>query len=143
MAFLILGALVLLALVAAGRSGQPVRIRREWRYLTAAGAIVAFLGAAFLAVREAWIPAVVLLGLGVSLMSSARLPPRAPKPPPPSREPMSAGEARSILGVGPGATKEEILAAYSRRMRLAQPDKGGTSGLAAQLNAARDRLVGK
>jgi len=28
-------------------------------------------------------------------------------------------------------------------MRLAHPDKGGTSGLAAQLNAARDRLLGK
>jgi hypothetical protein len=26
-------------------------------------------------------------------------------------------------------------------MRMAHPDKGGTSGLAAQLNAARDRLL--
>jgi curved DNA-binding protein CbpA len=54
---------------------------------------------------------------------------------------MSLDEARSILGVGADATREEIQAAYSRLMRLAHPDKGGTSGLAAQLNAARDRLL--
>jgi curved DNA-binding protein CbpA len=56
---------------------------------------------------------------------------------------MSADEARSILGVGPEATPEEVQAAYTRLMRLAHPDKGGTSGLAAQLNAARDRLIRK
>jgi hypothetical protein len=27
-------------------------------------------------------------------------------------------------------------------MRMAHPDKGGTAGLAAQLNAARDKLLG-
>jgi len=54
---------------------------------------------------------------------------------------MSAGEARSILGVGPDATAAEIEAAYKRLMRMAHPDKGGTSGLASQLNAARDRLL--
>jgi curved DNA-binding protein CbpA len=54
---------------------------------------------------------------------------------------MSLAEARSILGVAEGASPAEIQAAYSRLMRLAHPDKGGTSGLAAQLNAARDRLL--
>jgi DnaJ-class molecular chaperone len=54
---------------------------------------------------------------------------------------MSLNEARSILGVTEEATSEEIQAAYTRLMRLAHPDKGGTSGLAAQLNAARDRLL--
>jgi hypothetical protein len=53
----------------------------------------------------------------------------------------SLSEARSILGVGPDATKAEIQAAYARLIRLAHPDKGGTAGLAAQLNAARDRLL--
>jgi curved DNA-binding protein CbpA len=43
--------------------------------------------------------------------------------------------------VGPDASKAEIQAAYSRLIRLAHPDKGGTAGLAAQLNAARDRLL--
>jgi DnaJ-class molecular chaperone len=54
---------------------------------------------------------------------------------------MGLNEARSILGVDEAATREEIQAAYTRLMRLAHPDKGGTSGLAAQLNAARDRLL--
>jgi len=54
---------------------------------------------------------------------------------------MSLTEARSILGVDAEATREEIQTAYTRLMRMAHPDKGGTSGLAAQLNAARDRLL--
>ena len=54
---------------------------------------------------------------------------------------MSLEAARSILGVGPDATAKEINAAYTRLMRMAHPDKGGTTGLAVQLNAARDRLL--
>ncbi len=54
---------------------------------------------------------------------------------------MSLAQARSILGVGPAATAADIRAAYKRLMRRAHPDLGGTSGLAAQLNAARDRLI--
>jgi curved DNA-binding protein CbpA len=53
---------------------------------------------------------------------------------------MSPDEARAILGVGPAATAADIREAYTRLMRRAHPDHGGTSGLAAQLNAARDRL---
>jgi curved DNA-binding protein CbpA len=56
---------------------------------------------------------------------------------------MGVSEACSILGVSEDATPAEIQAAYTRLMRLAHPDKGGTSGLAAQLNAARDRLLSK
>ncbi|THD75359.1 MAG: molecular chaperone DnaJ [Phenylobacterium sp.] len=141
MIYLILGCAVLLVLVAAGRRGGPIRIRREWRYLTAAGAIAAFVAAVVLILREAWLPAVLLLVLGLSLMASARVDTR--KRPAPVRERMSADEARSILGVGPEATTEEIQAAYTRLMRLAHPDKGGTTGLASQLNAARDRLLRK
>ena len=62
---------------------------------------------------------------------------------PPTAGRISDSEARSILGVGPEATDAEIRAAYGRLMRMAHPDKGGTSGLAAQLNAARDRLLKK
>jgi hypothetical protein len=144
MIFLVLGCLVLLLLVTVGRAGRPVRIRREWRFLTAAGGIVALVAAALLVIREQWIAAIVLLVLGLSLAGSARVnPKRRPAAPAPPREPMSAEDARSILGVGPGASEAEIQAAYTRLMRLAHPDKGGTSGLAAQLNAARDRLLRK
>ena len=141
MIYLILGCAVLLVLVTAGRRGAPIRIRREWRYLSAAGAIAAFVAAVVLIFREAWLPAVLLLVLGISLMASARVDTR--KRPAPVRERMSPEEARSILGVGPDAGPEEIQAAYTRLMRRAHPDKGGTTGLASQLNAARDRLLAK
>jgi curved DNA-binding protein CbpA len=55
---------------------------------------------------------------------------------------MSLEQARSILGVGPEADREDIEAAYRNLMRRAHPDQGGSSGLAAQVNAARDRLLG-
>jgi len=144
MVLIILGCLALLVLVTVGRAGKPVQIRREWRFISAAAAIATLMAAAYLAFREAWVPAVVLLGLAVSLMGSARINrrPRAPAPAP-AREPMTLTEARSILGVSAGASAEEIQAAYTRLMRMAHPDKGGTTGLASQLNAARDRLLGK
>jgi curved DNA-binding protein CbpA len=56
---------------------------------------------------------------------------------------MSLREAREILGVGDEAGRAEIDAAYRRLMRRAHPDHGGSTGLASQLNAARDRLLGK
>lgn len=55
---------------------------------------------------------------------------------------MSLAEARALLGVEPAASQAEIEAAYRRLMQRAHPDHGGTTGLAAQLNAARDRLRG-
>jgi hypothetical protein len=144
MIYVILGGLVLLVLVTAGRRGQPVRIRREWRFISGAGAVAALIAAAVLAIREAWLPAVGLLGLAVSLMGSARFNPRrARSAAAPVREPMSRDDARSILGVGPDATPAEIQAAYRRLMERVHPDKGGAAGLAAQLNAARDRLLRK
>lgn len=144
MLFLILGCLALLVLVMAGRAGRPVKIRREWRFLSTAGGIAALIAAALLVIREQWIAAAVLFAIGLSLAGTARVNPRRARPEPtPAREPMSLQEARSILGVGPNASEAEIQAAYTRLMRLAHPDKGGTSGLAAQLNAARDRLLRK
>ena len=56
---------------------------------------------------------------------------------------MRPDEARSILGVGAEANAVEIEAAYRRLMLRAHPDHGGSTGLAAQLNAARDRLLKK
>ena len=54
---------------------------------------------------------------------------------------MGKVEARGVLGVGPQAGEAEIRAAYARLIRLAHPDRGGTHGLAAQLNRARDVLL--
>ncbi len=54
---------------------------------------------------------------------------------------MDLAEARSLLGVGHDASRQEIEAAYRRLMLRAHPDQGGSAGLAAQLNAARDALL--
>lgn len=137
MLYLALGALALWLILRA--SGKPILKRREWRFLTGGFAIVALAGAAFAAMREAWAPAVVLLMMGGWLALSTRRPPGASVPTRPGR--MSLEEARSILGVAPSASAAEVKAAYTRLMRSVHPDKGGTSGLAAQLNAARDRLL--
>ncbi len=140
MLYLVLGAVALWLILRA--SGRPVLKRREWRFLTGAAAIAAFAGAAYACLREAWVVAAVLVVFGAWLALSTRHPPGQAVPPPswrPGR--MSLEEARSILGVGPAATRDEIRAAYTRLMRSVHPDKGGTTGLAAQLNAARDRLL--
>lgn len=144
MLYLALGAAVLALLIWAGRAGKPKIKRREWRFLSAAAALVAFTGAAYAGVRGAWEPAIVLTVVGLWLVFSTRTaggPAAAPPPRNQERGRMSLAEARSILGVGPDASASEIQTAYARLMRLAHPDKGGTSGLAAQLNAARDRLL--
>jgi DnaJ-domain-containing protein 1 len=141
MLYLALGAAGLAFFIWLGR-GKPILKRREWRFTSAAFALAAFTGAAFVGLRGAWWEAIVLIVLGLSLAASARRTgPAAERPPGTGR--MGLNEARSILGVAEDASTQEIQAAYTRLMRLAHPDKGGTSGLAAQLNAARDRLLSK
>jgi len=136
--YLALGAAILWLLVGLGR-GQVIFKRREWRLLSGGAAIAAFAGAAYVGLRGGWEIAIVLAVLGLWLVTTARINAKRIFVPRPSL--MSLDEARSILGVGPDATRAEIQAAHNRLIRMAHPDKGGTTGLAAQLNAARDRLL--
>lgn len=140
MIYLALGCAALALFLMATR-GKPVFKRREWRFVSGALALAAFTGAAYVGVRGGWGSAIVLLVLGLWLAASTRG--AGVAAPPPSAGRMSTAEARRILGVEEGASREEIQAAYTRLMRLAHPDKGGTAGLAAQLNAARERLLQK
>jgi len=140
MLYLALGAAALVIYVLAS-TGKPIFKRSEWRLASAAFALAAFAAAAYVGVRGEWWISLALLMLGLWLAVSARRTGLAPGPARGGK--MSAEEARSILGVGPEATTAEIQAAYTRLMRLAHPDKGGTTGLASQLNAARDRLIRK
>jgi hypothetical protein len=59
---------------------------------------------------------------------------------PETPEAMSEEQAYRMLGLEPGAGIEEIRAAHRRLIRKVHPDTGGTSALAAMINAAKDRL---
>ena len=52
-------------------------------------------------------------------------------------------QARALLGVSPDADPAAIRAAHRRLIASVHPDKGGTEALAAQINAARDLLLGQ
>jgi hypothetical protein len=138
MFYLLLGGVVLLFIL----SGRATRLLKGdgWRVGAGMLAVVAFAGAAYAGIRSAWEVSIVLLILGLWTATTARQRPGVRKAA--AKSDPSLTEARSILGVGPDASKSEIQAAYARLIRLAHPDKGGTAGLAAQLNAARDRLLG-
>ena len=146
MGYLVLGGLLLLLLMAGGQR-SPLSLP-TWRIGSAMGALFAFAGAGYAMVRNIWPVAIVLAVLGVWMAVSARFPrehqrarPKAPPERPEPRGRMSVSEARSILGVGEDASRKDIQAAYTRLMKRAHPDHGGSAGLASQLNAARDRLL--
>ena len=138
MFYLLLGGVILL-FVLSGRATRALK-GDGWRIGAGITALLAFAGAAYAGVRSEWPVCIVLLVIGAWSATTARQRPVVAKAKR-SEDALSLTEARSILGVGPQATKTEIRAAYSRLIRMAHPDKGGTAGLAAQLNAARDRLL--
>ncbi len=55
---------------------------------------------------------------------------------------ISTKEALDILGLEPGATREQILQAHKRMMQKIHPDRGGSDHLAAQINQAKETLLG-
>ncbi|HEX8667524.1 MAG TPA: DnaJ domain-containing protein [Allosphingosinicella sp.] len=57
------------------------------------------------------------------------------------RTPISAEDARRLLGVPEDASLEEIRAAHRRLISRVHPDAGGSDELAHRVNAARDTLV--
>ena len=69
------------------------------------------------------------------------------EPPPqgdarPPRGSMDATQALAVLGLAPGASEEEVVAAHRRLMQKLHPDRGGTDYLAATLNQAKAVLIG-
>ena len=138
MFYLLLGGAILLFIL----SGRATRLLKGdgWRIGAGITALLAFAGGAYAGVRSEWPVCIVLLVIGAWSATTARQRPAVSRSAPATSEP-SLSEARAILGVGADASAADIKAAHARLIRLAHPDKGGTAGLAAQLNAARDRLL--
>lgn len=69
---------------------------------------------------------------------------RSTPPPAHGRAPrMSREDACRVLGVGPDATPQQVLAEYRRLMKRVHPDAGGTEDLAARVNEAKAVLLGQ
>ena len=117
------------------------RAAGRWRPGVGVGAVLFAFAGLILSVRGGLVVGVPLLAVSGGLAVIARR--RGGKPPAqaPTAPKMSEADARAVLGVSPNATRKEIQEAYLRLMQRAHPDQGGTTGLAAQLNAARDRLL--
>jgi len=105
--------------------------------------------AALLATRGAIAGALPVAAAGAGLLGFAKIWPmaavrpaqRRSAPPVQPAAVMGSTEALSVLGLMPGASREDILAAHKRLQRTNHPDVGGSDYLAGKINQARDVLL--
>ncbi len=135
----ILAIIALWALVRLGRQGEQPG-RGHWRIAATVLGAVLMAAAVIAASHGAWLGAGVAAVAGLYLIVSSRVR-SSSRQASGGRGGLSEADARSILGVSGGASEAEIQSAWRRLMARVHPDQGGAEGLAAQLNAARDRLL--
>lgn len=135
--WLVLAGIVVWALIRLGRQTEGPR-RGHWRVAATLVSAAMLVGGALALSKGAYVSGAGLIGAALWLVVASRMRTVAVR-----REAIDDAEARSILGVPVGATPEAVNAAWRRLMGRAHPDQGGTEGLAAKLNAARDRLLKK
>jgi hypothetical protein len=144
-------ALLALGIVSGGvlvAYGKKILKNKAWRPGAAGLSLISLLAGVLMLARAAFGEAALFLALAAGFGAAARSKRAKAKPakaePSTSQVPalMDRAQAAAILGVTKDADAEMVQAAYLRLMRLAHPDVGGTSGLAAQLNAARETLLG-
>jgi hypothetical protein len=139
--------LILLLLLAQGFvASDPKSLAKGLRI--ACGVCVALL-AAGLALTGRIFFALIAASVAAAIFTGGPMPwsrmgwPRAGTTPGRPRGAMSRDEALKILGLEAGASADEIRAAHRRLIMQIHPDKGGSSYLAAQINQAKDVLLGE
>jgi hypothetical protein len=138
-------ALLLAALLGlrAFSAANPVQLARWLRY---GGATLLFGLAAFTAYAGRAVVALAMAGWAILLLrgkSSTARESEEPQAATPKRAKsgLSHEEALEILGLRPECTMDEIREAHRRLMQTCHPDHGGSSYLAARINAAKDVLL--
>jgi len=121
------------------------RLRKSGRKVPAAwlGIAGTLIGTMMIARGMPMIGGLLATGSGLWLRFGGNLPGMNPTPDdaPPSRAELSLADAADLLGVPVDASREDIHAAYRKLMARNHPDAGGSAGLAARINAARDLLL--
>lgn len=133
--WLVLAAVAVWALIRLGRQGERAG-RGHWRVTATLFSAVMFAGGLLALLKGSWVLGGGLVAASLWLTVASRQRAVAPR-----AEGMTDGEARAILGVSADASKAQINAAWKKVMARAHPDQGGTQGLAARVNAARDHLL--
>lgn len=120
------------------------RLRKSGRKVPAAwlGIAGTMIGSVLIAKGQPVIGTLIATGSGLWLRFGGSAPEEGnPADRVPTRRDITRAEAAELLGVSVNASRDEILAAHRKLITRNHPDAGGSAGLAARINSARDVLL--